>query len=156
MEGNPTSDNNLIPGGQTQSFAYLDSLGSFQVHQGLDDQQFYQQGSQFQDVLPFGSENTKEIEKPSDDNWNKLDKQGGGDGCYDGSEERGEFLWQRVKWTPQMVRLLINAVFYVDEDASSDCLGGVRRKSSIVHKIGKWNCISKLMVERGHHVSPQQ
>ncbi|KAE8654367.1 hypothetical protein F3Y22_tig00117048pilonHSYRG00097 [Hibiscus syriacus] len=156
MEGNPASDNNLIPGGQTQSFAYLDSLGSFQVHQGLDDQQFYQQGSQFQDVLPFGSENMKEIEKPSDDNWNNFDKQGGGDGCYDGSEGRGEFLWQRVKWTPQMVRLLINAVCYVDEDASSDCLGGVRRKSSIVHKIGKWKCVSKLMIERGHHVSPQQ
>ncbi|KAK8613745.1 hypothetical protein V6N13_101502 [Hibiscus sabdariffa] len=148
MEGNPASDNNLIPGGQAQSFACLDSPGSLQVHQGLD---LYQKGSQFQDVFPFTSENMKEVEKP-----NNSVEHGGADGCDDGSEGKGEFLWQQVKWTPQMVRLLINAVCYIDEDASSDFLGGVRRKSSMVHKIGKWNCISKLMVKRGHHVSPQQ
>ncbi|GMJ06956.1 hypothetical protein HRI_004364800 [Hibiscus trionum] len=152
MEGNSISDNNLIPGGQSQSFACLASLGSLQVRQGLDLQFCQQQGSQIQDVFPSTSENMKEIEKPSDDNWNYSDEQGG----VDGSEGKDEFLWQRVKWTPQMVRLLINAACYIDEDASSDCLGGVRRKLSMVQKIGKWKCVSKLMVERGHHVSPQQ
>ncbi|MBA0698241.1 hypothetical protein Goari_021740 [Gossypium aridum] len=132
MEGNPVLDDNLIQGD-----------GSFQVHEGLNPQ-FYQ----FQDVM-------KEIEKSCDDNWNNFDEEGGGgcDGCCKG---KGEFLWRRVKWTVQMVKLLINAVCYIDEDASFDCQGGIKRKLSMSHKIGKWRCVSKLMVERGYHVSPQQ
>ncbi|XP_016679506.2 uncharacterized protein [Gossypium hirsutum] len=55
-----------------------------------------------------------------------------------------------------MVKLLINAVCYIDEDASSDCQGGVKRKLSMSHKIGKWRCVSKLMVKGGYRVSPQQ
>ncbi|MBA0751070.1 hypothetical protein Gogos_002438 [Gossypium gossypioides] len=103
MEGNPVSDDNLIQGD-----------GSFQVHERLNPQ-FYQ----FQDVM-------KEIGKSCDDNWNNFDEEGGGgcDGCYDGGcKGKGEFLWRRVKWTVQMVKLLINAVCYIDEDASSDCQG---------------------------------
>ncbi|XWS67612.1 hypothetical protein CRYUN_Cryun04dG0020700 [Craigia yunnanensis] len=160
MEGNPTSDGNLIPGGQ--AFSFLDSQGLLQFHQGLNPQ-FYQQGSQFQDVLPFRLENMKEIEKPcegvkkltSDNNGINFDDESG-DGCYDGRKEKREFLWQRVKWTERMVKLLINAVYYIEKDASSECLGGFRRKLSMLQKIGKWKCVSKLMVERGYHVSPQQ
>lgn len=136
MEGNPISDDNLIQGD-----------GSFQVHEGLNPQ-FHQ----FQDVM-------KEIGKSCDDNWNNLDEEGGGgcDGCYDvDCKGKGEFLWRRVKWTVQMVKLLIDAVCYIDQEASSDCHSGVKRKPSMLHNIGKWRCVSKLMVERGYHVSPQQ
>ncbi|XVE67315.1 hypothetical protein DITRI_Ditri08aG0150900 [Diplodiscus trichospermus] len=50
-----------------------------------------------------------------------------------------------VKWTEQMVNLVVNAVYYVAEDASSSCLGVVRRKLSMSQKIGKWKCVSKVM-----------
>ncbi|KAK6240620.1 hypothetical protein SCA6_006009 [Theobroma cacao] len=79
-----------------------------------------------------------------------------GDGYCDGRKEKRESLWQRVKWTEQMVKLLINVVSYVEEGASSDCMGGVRRKQFMLQRIGKWKCVSKVMVKRGYHVSPQQ
>lgn len=61
--------------------------------------------------------------------------------------------WHRVKWTDKMVKLLITAVSYLGEDVLSD-LG--RKKFAVLHKKGKWKCISKVMAERGFHVSPQQ
>lgn len=64
--------------------------------------------------------------------------------------------WQRVKWTDKMVRLLITAVSYIGEDTGSDCGGGGRRKFSALQKKGKWKSVSKVMAERGFHVSPQQ
>lgn len=64
--------------------------------------------------------------------------------------------WQRVKWTDKMVRLLITAVSYIGEDSGSDCGGGGRRKFAVLQKKGKWKSISKVLAERGFHVSPQQ
>ncbi|XP_051151024.1 uncharacterized protein LOC127265318 [Andrographis paniculata] len=66
--------------------------------------------------------------------------------------------WQRVKWTNTMVRLLITAVSYINEDASASehGIGGVRRKYANLQKKGKWKSVSKVMAERGHFVSPQQ
>lgn len=64
--------------------------------------------------------------------------------------------WQRVKWTDKMVRLLITAVSYIGEDAGTDFGGGGRRKFTVLQKKGKWKSISKVMAERGFHVSPQQ
>ncbi|MED6149180.1 hypothetical protein PIB30_060003 [Stylosanthes scabra] len=63
--------------------------------------------------------------------------------------------WQRVKWTDKMVRLLITAVSYIGEDGSSDGNGG-RRRFAVLQKKGKWKSVSKVMAERGYHVSPQQ
>lgn len=65
-------------------------------------------------------------------------------------------LWQRVKWTDAMVRLLITAVSYIGEDTFSDCGPGVRRKYVNLQKKGKWKSISAVMSERGFYVSPQQ
>ncbi|KAJ8545616.1 hypothetical protein K7X08_018199 [Anisodus acutangulus] len=62
--------------------------------------------------------------------------------------------WQRVKWTDQMVRLLITAVSYIGEETAAEY--GGRRKCSNLHKKGKWKSVSKVMAERGHFVSPQQ
>ncbi|KAL8059451.1 hypothetical protein ABFX02_03G088900 [Erythranthe guttata] len=61
--------------------------------------------------------------------------------------------WQRVKWTDTMVRLLITAVSYISEEASSE---HSRRNLSNLQKKGKWKSVSKAMAERGHLVSPQQ
>ncbi|KAK3118468.1 hypothetical protein QOZ80_9BG0699620 [Eleusine coracana subsp. coracana] len=63
--------------------------------------------------------------------------------------------WHRMKWTDSMVKLLITAVSYTWEDPGSD-LGGGRRNFTIMQKKGKWKAISKVMGERGCHVSPQQ
>ncbi|KAK4438232.1 hypothetical protein Salat_0157400 [Sesamum alatum] len=71
-------------------------------------------------------------------------------------KEKKDSPWQRVKWTDQMVKLLINAISYIGEDAGSDYGGGGRRISPLLPKKGKWSAISKVMAERGFHVSPQQ
>ncbi|KAG2309883.1 hypothetical protein Bca4012_082595 [Brassica carinata] len=41
-------------------------------------------------------------------------------------------LWQRVKWTDNMVKLLITAVSYIGDDSSMD--GGNRRKFAALQK----------------------
>ncbi|OMO55261.1 putative transcription factor [Corchorus capsularis] len=80
----------------------------------------------------------------------------GVDGHNDGSKGKKGSPWQRVKWTDKMVRLLITAVSYIGEDAVGDCGGGMRRKFAVLQKKGKWKSVSKVMAERGYHVSPQQ
>ncbi|KAE8714295.1 hypothetical protein F3Y22_tig00110198pilonHSYRG00137 [Hibiscus syriacus] len=80
----------------------------------------------------------------------------GVDGQYDGTKGKKGSPWQRVKWTDKMVRLLITAVSYIGEDAAGGCSGGMRRKFAVIQKKGKWKSVSKVMAERGYHVSPQQ
>ncbi|KAM1042715.1 hypothetical protein ACFX13_034832 [Malus domestica] len=80
----------------------------------------------------------------------------GADGHPEASKGKKGSPWQRVKWTDQMVKLLITAVSYIGEDTSSDCGSGGRRKYSVVQKKGKWKSVSKVMAERRYHVSPQQ
>lgn len=62
--------------------------------------------------------------------------------------------WQRIKWTNDMIRLLINIVNYVGEDGLCDNLD--INKRSILQKKGKWRSISNVMNEKGWYVSPQQ
>ncbi|XP_050268574.1 uncharacterized protein LOC126713024 [Quercus robur] len=81
----------------------------------------------------------------------------GVDGHNEASRGKKGSPWQRVKWTDKMVRLLITAVSYIGEDVASDCgSSGGRRKFAVLQKKGKWKSISKVMAERGYHVSPQQ
>jgi hypothetical protein len=58
--------------------------------------------------------------------------------------------WQRVKWMDKMVKLMITALSYIGEDSGSD------KKFAVLQKKGKWRSVSKVMDERGYHVSPQQ
>ncbi|XP_031262982.1 uncharacterized protein LOC116121174 [Pistacia vera] len=69
--------------------------------------------------------------------------------------EGTEKQWQRIKWTEQMVKLLITTVSYIGQYASS-VVGSGRQESSVLQKIGKWRLVSNVMVERGYNVSPQQ
>ncbi|XVF68084.1 hypothetical protein PTKIN_Ptkin10aG0174700 [Pterospermum kingtungense] len=64
--------------------------------------------------------------------------------------------WQRMKWTAEMVKLLVTILSYIEEDPSTDCEGCQVNLSSLLRKLGKWKCVSKVMGERGYHVSPQQ
>ncbi|XP_058105186.1 uncharacterized protein LOC131248756 [Magnolia sinica] len=61
--------------------------------------------------------------------------------------------WQRMKWTDQMVRLLITVVSYIGEDAAPDC---GRKRLVLLQKKGKWKAVSRVMAAKGCYVSPQQ
>ncbi|GAA0156419.1 hypothetical protein LIER_38265 [Lithospermum erythrorhizon] len=79
------------------------------------------------------------------------------DGHNDPDKGKKASPWQRVKWTDNMVRLLITAVSYINEEAAAEYgAGGGRRKYVNLQKKGKWKSVSKVMAERGHFVSPQQ
>lgn len=63
--------------------------------------------------------------------------------------------WQRMKWTDEVVRLLISLVASIGDDATSmDTVG--RKQSNAMQKKGKWKMVSKLMMQKGCYVSPQQ
>lgn len=65
--------------------------------------------------------------------------------------------WQRMKWTDNVVGLLIAVVGCVGDDGTISGGGdGVKRKSGVLQKKGKWKTVSKIMINKGCHVSPQQ
>ncbi|XP_047328978.1 uncharacterized protein LOC124932402 [Impatiens glandulifera] len=64
--------------------------------------------------------------------------------------------WQRMKWTDNMVKLLIAVVASVGEDGTPEGLEGMKRKSTALQKKGKWKTASKIMISKGCYVSPQQ
>ncbi|KAI4389734.1 hypothetical protein MLD38_001930 [Melastoma candidum] len=107
-------------------------------------------------MMPMGDFNKGERCKNlgSDDDDRSLTEDG--DGQSEMNKGKKGSPWQRVKWTDKMVRLLITAVSYIGEDASSESSGGSRRKFAVLQKKGKWKSISKVLAERGYHVSPQQ
>ncbi|KAL9241551.1 hypothetical protein vseg_015653 [Gypsophila vaccaria] len=57
--------------------------------------------------------------------------------------------WQRMKWTDNMVRVLIMAVYYIGDEAGESDKKGLQKK-------GKWKSVSRAMMEKGFYVSPQQ
>uniref|UniRef100_A0A7N0V4Z3 Myb/SANT-like DNA-binding domain-containing protein n=1 Tax=Kalanchoe fedtschenkoi TaxID=63787 RepID=A0A7N0V4Z3_KALFE len=68
--------------------------------------------------------------------------------------------WQRMKWTDGMVRLLIMAVYYIGDECGSEGGGeagaGKKKAGALMQKKGKWKSVSRAMMEKGFHVSPQQ
>ncbi|KAH9604400.1 hypothetical protein KSS87_001851 [Heliosperma pusillum] len=76
--------------------------------------------------------------------------------------------WHRVKWTDDMVTLLIMAVYYIGDDAGGSELGSEKKKpgcgggcgsgsgGGALQKKGKWKSVSMAMMEKGFCVSPQQ
>ncbi|KAH7430516.1 hypothetical protein KP509_08G002300 [Ceratopteris richardii] len=62
--------------------------------------------------------------------------------------------WHRIKWTDEMIKLLINIVSFVGDDGNNDNLD--INKRSILQKKGKWRSVSNVMNEKGWFVSPQQ
>ncbi|KAL6899187.1 hypothetical protein ACP4OV_005845 [Aristida adscensionis] len=81
----------------------------------------------------------------------------------DGHNDRGKAAaaaasqWHRVKWTSDMVKLLVTAVSYIDEDVDVDHgTSSGRRKHAMLKRKGKWRLVSSAMNDRGFAVSPQQ
>ncbi|XP_010278270.1 PREDICTED: putative DNA helicase INO80 [Nelumbo nucifera] len=68
--------------------------------------------------------------------------------------------WQRMKWTDNMVRLLIMVVFYIGDDGGSEgndpSGAGKKKPGGLLQKKGKWKSVSRAMMEKGFYVSPQQ
>ncbi|KAI3473313.1 hypothetical protein Pfo_030604 [Paulownia fortunei] len=66
--------------------------------------------------------------------------------------------WQRMKWTDNMVRLLIMVVFYIGDEVGSEGNdpAGKKKGGGVLQKKGKWKSVSRAMMERGFYVSPQQ
>ncbi|CAA0830369.1 sequence-specific DNA binding transcription factors [Striga hermonthica] len=75
--------------------------------------------------------------------------------------------WQRMKWTDNMVRLLIMIVFYIGDEVVSEAAAAAAantntaavaadKKKGALQKKGKWKSVSRAMMERGFYVSPQQ
>ncbi|CAL9090394.1 unnamed protein product [Musa acuminata var. zebrina] len=70
--------------------------------------------------------------------------------------------WQRMKWTDEIVRLLISVVAYVGDhdDGALETFDGSsaakRKHGATLQKKGKWKTVSRLMLEKGCYVSPQQ
>uniref|UniRef100_A0A6J0PF26 Uncharacterized protein LOC109505520 n=1 Tax=Elaeis guineensis var. tenera TaxID=51953 RepID=A0A6J0PF26_ELAGV len=64
--------------------------------------------------------------------------------------------WQRMKWTDEVVRLLIRIVAFVGDDCAQEAVDGKRKHGAAFQKKGKWKMVSLLMQENGASVSPQQ
>jgi hypothetical protein len=79
------------------------------------------------------------------------------DGHLDHGKAAAASQWHRVKWTSGMVKLLVSAVSYIDEDVDADYgTSSGRRKHAMLKRMGKWKLVSSAMTERGLAVSPQQ
>ncbi|KAE9588152.1 hypothetical protein Lalb_Chr22g0352361 [Lupinus albus] len=75
---------------------------------------------------------------------------------FDGGKGKKGSPWQRMKWTDNMVRLLVAVVCCVGDDGTINGMDGHKRKSMVLQKKGKWKTVSKIMISKGCHVSPQQ
>ncbi|CAH1445152.1 unnamed protein product [Lactuca virosa] len=62
-----------------------------------------------------------------------------------------------LKWTDEMVKLMIIAISYIMEASiTSPDFKKTTQKSTLVSKETKWKVISMVMSERGYNVTPQQ
>ncbi|GKV39628.1 hypothetical protein SLEP1_g47374 [Rubroshorea leprosula] len=75
-----------------------------------------------------------------------------------GDAKRKMSPWQRMKWTDNMVKLLIMAVYYIGDEAGSEGNDPSSKKKAggVLQKKGKWKSVSRAMMEKGSYVSPQQ
>lgn len=97
----------------------------------------------------MSNDNMSEDDEPS------VTEDGNGENSDEGKCRKGS-MWHRMKWTDNVIRLLISAVAYVGDDSTCDAGEGHKRKSGILQKKGKWKTISKMMISKGWQVSPQQ
>ncbi|KAF7805395.1 putative transcription factor [Senna tora] len=75
---------------------------------------------------------------------------------HDGRKSGKGSPWQRMKWTDNVVRLLISVVACVGDDGTVEGIDGHKRKAGVLQKKGKWKTVSKIMIRKGCRVSPQQ
>ncbi|XP_022729289.1 uncharacterized protein LOC111284697 [Durio zibethinus] len=91
----------------------------------------------------------------SEEDEPSYNEDGNGENSNGGRGKKGS-PWQRMKWTDNVVRLLKAVVACVGDDGMIEGVEGLKRKSGIPQKKGKWKTVSKIMISKGYHVSPQQ
>ncbi|KAF8370250.1 hypothetical protein HHK36_031712 [Tetracentron sinense] len=101
-----------------------------------------------------GKQQQQQLALSDEDELGFTADEGGGEAGKRGSP------WQRMKWTDNMVRLLIMVVFYVGDEAgpegSDPSCTGKKKSGGLLQKKGKWKSVSRAMMEKGYNVSPQQ
>ncbi|CAN6196723.1 unnamed protein product [Urochloa humidicola] len=84
------------------------------------------------------------------------EKEGAGDGCH-GHGTEAVSQCHRVKWTNDMVKLLVSIVSYIDDDIDvNHCTSSSGNKHAMLKRKGKWRLVSSTMTERGFPVLPQK
>ncbi|KAG0463617.1 hypothetical protein HPP92_019686 [Vanilla planifolia] len=75
-----------------------------------------------------------------------------------GENSKQSSPWHRMRWTDEDVRLLVTAVAFINDEGTPDPVEAAarRRSCAVLQKKGKWKAVSKLMMEKGCYVSPQQ
>ncbi|XP_038719201.1 nonsense-mediated mRNA decay protein 2-like [Tripterygium wilfordii] len=75
-----------------------------------------------------------------------------------GDGKRKTSLWQRMKWTDNIVRILLLAVYSIVDEVGSEGNDPTSKKKAgaLLQKRGKWKSVSRAMMEKGFYVSPQQ
>lgn len=122
------------------------------AHHESDQHQHSQQSAKH--AYPFASTKPKQLLSPlSNEDEPSFT---GDDGTTDGKRKISP--WQRMKWTDNMVRLLIMAVFYIGDEVGSEVSDpiGKKKPGGLAQKKGKWKSVSRAMMEKGFYVSPQQ
>ncbi|XP_050369720.1 uncharacterized protein LOC126787853 [Argentina anserina] len=102
-------------------------------------------------VVPFSPSNAYNLSEEDEPSYTE---DGNGDNGEGAKGKKGS-TWQRMKWTDRVVRLLISVVALVGDDGVEGG-EGLKRKSAALQKKGKWKTVSKIMMSKGCHVSPQQ
>jgi hypothetical protein len=121
------------------------------AHHESDHHQDSQQSAKH--AYPFASTKPKQLSPLSNEDEPSFT---GDDSTTDGNRKISP--WQRMKWTDNMVRLLIMAVFYIGDEVGSEVSDpiGKKKPGGLAQKKGKWKSVSRAMMEKGFYVSPQQ
>lgn len=128
-------------------------------HHEPEQQQQQQTNLSVKQGYPFGAKSKNHALTLSDEDEPGIGTENSGD-FVDGKRKFSP--WQRMKWTDNMVRLLIMVVFYIGDEAAAssegnDISAGKKKGSGgVLQKKGKWKSVSRAMMERGFYVSPQQ
>lgn len=142
------------------------SIVSYAHQENVDNQQ-----QALRQVFPFGNNKAKNQSLNFSDDDEPVpgvsaDNNSTDDGKRNSSNKTCP--WQRMKWTDNMVRLLILMVYYVGDEVGSEGNNNMdpsgKKKSGsgggggvgVLQKKGKWKSVSRAMMERGFYVSPQQ
>ncbi|MQM22042.1 hypothetical protein Taro_055090 [Colocasia esculenta] len=105
------------------------------------------------------------LHSPSDEDEDPSftnDENGAEEHLDGGNKSKKGSPWQRMKWTDEMVRLLIPVVACVEDESVPEGVDGLGKRkhgaaaAGVLQKKGKWKTVSKLMLDKGCYVSPQQ
>lgn len=105
---------------------------------------------------------TAPVTVPNNENSNTSDEdepsftEDGSSENFSGVKGKKGSPWQRMKWADNVIRLLIAVVAFVGDDGTLEGVEGLKRKSGVLQKKGKWKTVSEMMISKGCCVSPQQ